>query len=159
MTPHVVTVDDDATLEQAVEFAGETLKRGAEIAGANGVLLGVEDDGGITDFAKETIEIVRRADSPFAGMNLDTGNFRPPKVYDQIEMSIPHAVSTHIKTEVANDDGKTRSPADWDRIFKMFAEHGYRGYMGLEYGGSADPHTTIPTQLRRLKEMAQKYSA
>jgi sugar phosphate isomerase/epimerase len=148
-----------ATLEQAVGFAAETLKRGAEIAGAAGVLLGVEDDGGITDYAKETIEIVQRADSPYAGMNLDTGNFRPPKVYDQIEVSIPHAVSTHIKTEVANDDGKTRSPADWDRIFKMFAAHGYRGYMGLEYGGSADPQTTIPTQLRRLKDLAQKYSA
>ena len=50
-----------ATLEQAVGFAAETLKRGAEIAGASGVLLGVEDDGGITDFAKETIEIVRRS--------------------------------------------------------------------------------------------------
>ena len=90
-----------ATLEQAVGFAAETLKRGAEIAGARGVILGIEDDGGITDFAKETIEIVRRADSPYAGMNLDIGNFRPPKVYDQIEMSIPYAVSTHIKTEIA----------------------------------------------------------
>ena len=95
-----------ATLEQAVGFAAETLKRGGEIAGPAGVLLGIEDDGGITDFAKETIEIVRHADSPYAGMNLDTGNFRPPKVYDQIEMSIPYAVSTHIKTETANDDGK-----------------------------------------------------
>jgi sugar phosphate isomerase/epimerase len=148
-----------ATLEQAVGFAAETLKRGAEIAGPAGVLLGIEDDGGITDFAKETIEIVRRADSSYAGMNLDTGNFRPPKVYDQIEMSIPYAVSTHIKTETANDDGKTRSAADWDRIFKMFAAHGYRGYMGLEYEAAADPQTTIPAQLRRLKDMAQKYSA
>lgn len=148
-----------ATLEQSVGFAAETFKRGAEIAGPAGVLLGIEDDGGITDFAKETIEIVRRADSPYAGMNLDTGNFRPPKVYDQIEMSIPYAVSTHIKTEAANDDGKTRSPADWDRIFKMFAAHGYRGYMGLEYEAAADPQTTIPAELRRLKEMAQKYSA
>ena len=148
-----------ATLEQAVGFAAETLKRGAEIAGPAGVLLGIEDDGGITDFAKETIEIVRRADSPYAGMNLDTGNFRPPKVYDQIEMSIPYAVSTHIKTEAANDDGKTRSPADWDRVFKMFAAHGYRGYMGLEYEAAADAQTTIPAELRRLKLMAQKYSA
>jgi L-ribulose-5-phosphate 3-epimerase len=147
-----------ATLEQAVVFAGETMKRGAEIAGASGIVLGVEDDGGITDFAKETIEIVKGANSPYAGMNLDTGNFRPPKVYDQIEMSIPYSVSTHIKTEVANDDGKTRSPADWDRIFKMFAARGYRGYMGLEYGGTADPQTTIPAELRRLKDMAQKYS-
>jgi sugar phosphate isomerase/epimerase len=149
----------NATLEQAVGFAAETFKRGAEIAGPAGVLLGIEDDGGITDFAKETIEIVTRTDSPWAGMNLDIGNFRPPKVYDQIEMSIPYAVSTHIKTEAANDDGKTRSPADWDRIFKMFAAHGYRGYMGLEYEAAADPQTTIPAELRRLKEMAQKYSA
>src|SRR4030095_345813 len=89
------------TRAQAGGFAAETFKRGAEIAGPAGVLLGIEDDGGITDFAKETIEIVRRADSPYAGMNLDTGNFRPPKVYDQIEMSIPYAVSTHIKTEAA----------------------------------------------------------
>ena len=148
-----------ATLEQAVGFAGETLKRGAEIAGDSGIVLGVEDDGGITDFAKETIEIVRRADSPHAGMNLDIGNFRPPKVYDQIEMSIPHAVSTHIKTEVANDDGKTRSAADWDRVFKMFAAHGFRGYMGLEYEAAADPASTIPAQLRRLQELAQKDSA
>ena len=150
---------EGATLEQAVGFAGETLKRGAELAGPAGVLLGIEDDGGITDFAKETIEIVRRADSPYAGMNLDTGNFRPPKVYDQIEMSIPYAVSTHIKTETANDDGKTRSPADWDRVFKMFAAHGYRGYMGLEYEAAAAAQTAIPAQLRRLKEMAQKYSS
>ena len=148
-----------ATLEQAVGFAAETLKQGAEIAGANGVVLGIEDDGGITDFATETIEIVRRAGSPYAGMNLDTGNFRPPKVYDQIEVSIPHAVSTHIKTEVANDDGKTRSPADWDRIFTMFAAQGFRGYMGLEYEAAADPETAIPGQLRRLRDMANKYSA
>src|SRR5262249_34235012 len=34
-----------ATLEQAIGFAVETLKRGAELAGARGLILGVEDDG------------------------------------------------------------------------------------------------------------------
>ena len=53
---------EGVTLEQAIDFAAETLKRGAEYAGARGLILGVEDDGGITDFAKETIEIVKRAD-------------------------------------------------------------------------------------------------
>jgi L-ribulose-5-phosphate 3-epimerase len=148
-----------STLEQAVGFAAETLKRGAEYAGARGIILGVEDDGGITSFAKETIEIVKRADSPWAGMNLDIGNLRPPKVHDQIEMSIPYAVSTHIKTEFAQDDGKTRGPFDWDRIFTMFAAHGYRGYMGLEYEASEDPIAAVPGHLRRLKELANKYSA
>ena len=148
-----------STLDQAIGFAAETLKRGAEYAGARGVILGVEDDGGITEFAKQTIEIVTRADSPWAGMNLDIGNFRPPNVYGQIEMSIPHAVSTHVKTEVALDDGKTRAPADWDRIFTMFAAHGFRGYMGLEYEAAALPVSTVPGLLRRLKELAVKYSA
>src|SRR5438093_317086 len=147
-----------ATLDQAIAFAAETLKRGAEYAGARGLILGVEDDGGITDYAKDTIEIVKRADSPWAGMNLDTGNFRPPRVYDQIDMSIPYAVSTHVKTEVALDDGKLRAPFDWDRVFKMFAAHGFRGYMGLEYEASGDPATAVPGYLRRLKELAVKYS-
>jgi L-ribulose-5-phosphate 3-epimerase len=149
---------EGTTLEQAIDFAAETLKRGAENAGARGLILGVEDDGGITDFAKDTIEIVKRADSPWAGMNLDIGNFRPPAVYDQINMSIPYAVSTHVKTEVALDDGKTRAPFDWDRVFKMFAAHGFRGYMGLEYEASADPATVVPAYLRQLKELAVKYS-
>lgn len=149
---------DGATMAQAIGLAVETLKRGAEYAGARGVIVGVEDDGGITEFARETIEIVTRAGSPWAGMNLDVGNFRPPNVYDQIEMSIPYAVSTHVKTEVANDDGKTRDPADWERIFTMFARHGFRGYMGLEYEASEDPTTAVPDYLRRLKELALKYS-
>ncbi len=148
-----------ATLEQALGFAAETLKRGAELAGARGLILGVEDDGGITDFAKETIEIVKRADSPWAGMNLDIGNFRPPAVYDQIEMSIPYAVSTHIKTTIALDDGKTRGPMDLDRVFRMFAAHGYRGYMGLEYEANSDPATEVPPTLRRLQDLALKYSS
>lgn len=149
----------NTTLEQAIGFAAETLKRGAELAGARGLILGVEDDGGITDFAKDTIEIVKRADSPWAGMNLDIGNFRPPAVYDQIAMSIPYAVSTHIKTTIALDDGKTRGPMDLDRVFGMFAAHGYRGYMGLEYEASDDSSTEIPAHLRRLKQLAVKYSA
>ena len=150
---------EGATLEQAVGFAAETLKRGAEYAGARGIIFGVEDDGGITDFAKETIEIVKRADSPWAGMNLDIGNFRPPKVYEQIEMSIPYAVSTHVKTTVALDDGGGRAPCDWDRVFAMFSNHGFRGYMGLEYEAAEDPAVAVPRHLRRLKELALKYSA
>ena len=149
---------EGATMEQAIGFAAETLKRGAELAGARGLILGLEDDGGITDFAKETIAIVKGADSPWAGMNLDIGNFRPPAVYDQIEMSLPYAVSSHMKTTIALDDGKTRGPMDLDRVFRMFAAHGYRGYMGLEYESDGDPKTDVPKYLRQLKDLAVKYS-
>ena len=109
--------------------------------------------------AKETIAIVKGADSPWAGMNLDIGNFRPPDVYGQIEVSIPYAVSTHVKTEMALDDGKTRGPFDWDRVFTMFARQGFKGYMGLEYEAEEDPLVAVPRYLTTLKAMAVKYSA
>lgn len=147
-----------ATLDQAIGFAAETLKRGAEEAGARGLIVGVEDDGGITDFAKDTIEIVKRADSPWAGMNLDIGNFKPPAVYDQIDMSIPYAVSTHVKTELTLDDGKTQAPFDWHRVFRMFAAKGFRGYMGLEYEASGNALAEVPPALTRLRDLARKYS-
>jgi sugar phosphate isomerase/epimerase len=60
--------------------------------------------------------------------------------------------------DMALDDGKTRGPFDWDRVFRMFAAHGFRGYMGLEYEAAADPATAVPGHLRRLKELAVKYS-
>jgi hypothetical protein len=40
----------------------------------------------------------------------------------------------------------------------MFAKHGFRGYMGLEYEATADPESAVPGHLRRLKELAVKYS-
>ena len=147
-----------ATLEQAIDFAAETLKQGADISGAQGIFLGVEDDGGITAHAKETVEIVKRADHPWAGMNLDIGNFRPPDVYGQIEMAVPYAVSSHFKTTVANDNDNQRSPFDWDRVLKLFVAGGYKGYLGLEFEATGDPTAEVPAALRRLKEIAVRYS-
>jgi sugar phosphate isomerase/epimerase len=149
---------DGATLDQAIGFAAETMKRGAELAGARGLFLVLEDDGGITDFAKDTIDIIKRADSPWARINLDIGNLRPPAVYNQIDSAIPYAITSHIKTELTLDDGKTHAPFDWDRVFTMFAAHHYRGYMGLEFEAAGDPATEVPAHLRRLKELAVKYS-
>jgi len=48
---------------------------------------------------------------------------------------------------------------DLDRVFRMFAAHGYRGYMGLEYEADGDTKAEVPKYLRQLKELAIKYSA
>src|SRR3954468_10667390 len=65
-----------ATEEQAIAWAVEVMKRGAEYAGSKGITLGVENDYGLTVAAGPTAEIVKRADSPWAGVNTDTGNLR-----------------------------------------------------------------------------------
>ena len=147
-----------ATNEQVINYAAETFKAAADISGAQGIVLGLEDDGGITVHAQEAVEIVKRANHPYAGMNLDIGNFHPPKVYEQVEMAVPHAVSTHFKTTIANDDGRTRSPYDWDRVMKLLVAGGYKGYLGLEFEATGDPAVEVPATLRKLKSLAATYS-
>jgi hypothetical protein len=80
-------------------------------------------------------------------------------VYGQVEMAVPYAVSTHFKTTVANDDGQTRSPYDWDCVMKMFVAGGYRGYLGLEFEATGDPVVEVPATLRKLKSLAASHSA
>jgi sugar phosphate isomerase/epimerase len=148
-------VPKGATEDQAIGWAAETMKIVAGYSGGKGIIIGVEDDGGLTTNAQPTIEIVRRADSPWAGMNLDTGNF-PKDGYAQTAMAIPYAVSTHIKVFVSTPDGK-KEKADFDRLFGMFAKGGYRGFVSLEYEEN-DAETAVPAIAPELVKAARKYS-
>jgi L-ribulose-5-phosphate 3-epimerase len=142
-------VPKGATEAQAIAMSVETLKRCAVDAAAKGVTLGVEDDGGITTNAGPTVEIVKKAASPWVGINLDTGNF-PSDAYAQIELCAPYATNVHFKSEVHMANGK--EPADWPRILGILSNAGYRGYLALEYEETADPMGTVPKLIGKMKE-------
>ena len=145
-----------ATETQAIPWAVEVLKRSADYAGSKGILLGVEDDGGLTTTAEPTVEIVKRADSPWVGINLDTGNF-PKNGYSQVALCLPYAVNVHFKENIADEDGK-KQKADWDRLLGMFAQAGYRGYISLEYESTESPETAVPRLAAELRSGVRKYS-
>jgi sugar phosphate isomerase/epimerase len=149
-------VPKEATEDEAAKWVIEILKRAADYAGKKGVILGLENHGGITLQAKRVIQIVEAVDHPFVGINLDTGNFRTDP-YEQIEMCIPYAVNSQYKVNI-RDDGK-RDKSDWDRITKMFAAAGYKGYISLEYEDEEDPFTAVPRHLNTMRELARKYSS
>jgi L-ribulose-5-phosphate 3-epimerase len=116
----------------------------------------VEDDGGLTTTAEPTVEIVRQTDSPYAGINLDTGNF-PRNGYSQVELCLPYAVNVHFKVDIGSAEG-TREKADWDRLIGMFAKAGYKGYISLEYEQKEDPVTAVPQLAAELKRLVRKHS-
>ena len=149
------TVPKGASEAQAIDWAVETFKRAAEYAGSKGIILGVEDDGGLTTNAGPTIAIVKKTDSPWAGMNLDSGNF-PKDGYAQTEMAIPYAVSTHIKATIARPDG-TKEKTDFERLFGMFAKGGYRGFVSLEYE-EKDAETAVPLLVPEMLKAARRYA-
>lgn len=141
---------------EAAGWVAEILKRASEYSGAKGVILGLENHGGITLKAERVIDIVRQVDSPWVGINLDTGNFRE-KPYEQIEMCLPYAVNAQFKTEMRFDGGR-QEPSDWERIVKLFAKAGYKGYLALEYEGREPAPQAFPRHIKRLSELARRYS-
>jgi sugar phosphate isomerase/epimerase len=150
------SIPKGATEAQAIPWAVEVLKRSAEYGGTKGVILGIEDDGGLTTTAEPTVELVKQADSPWVGINLDTGNF-PKNGYAQVALCLPYAVNVHFKTKIATPDGG-KEKADWDRLIGMFAKAGYKGYISLEYEDTAAAETAIPGLAAELRRGVRKYS-
>ena len=148
-------VPQGSSEDEAAGWVAEILKRAGDYAAGKGVVLGLENHGGITARAERIIQIVRAADHPNVGINLDTGNFRSDP-YQQIEMCLPYAVNSQFKVDIRDEDGN-HTPSDWDRIVRMFADAGYRGYLALEYEAAEDPFVAVPRHLARLRDLAAKY--
>ena len=145
-----------ATESQAIAWAVEVLKRGADYAGSKGITLGVEDDGGLTVAAEPTLEIVKQTASPWVGVNADSGNLRN-NGYSQFQMLLPYATSIHLKREITTPDGKTEK-ADWYRLLTMIGLANYKGFVGLEYeGNNAD--ADVPPSAAELRILVRRLSA
>lgn len=144
----------DASEEQAIGWAAETLNKCAAIAAPRGLFIGVEDDGAFTENAERLVKIIKRADSPWVGINLDIGNFKSD-AYKQVETCLPYATNLHLKTEV--NDGASKQPVDWDRLFRMIAP-AYRGYIALEYESGGQPRIEVPETISKLQAAVRKYA-
>lgn len=150
-------VPKGATEDQAVAWVVECLQRSADYASTKGVILGLENHGGICTRAERIIEMVDKVDSPWVAINLDTGNFRSD-VFKQIEMCLPKTVNIQVKAEMVDESGK-RVPQDWDRVVKLVAASGYKGYLALEYEAAPDAMRAVPELMAKLRELTRKYSS
>jgi len=145
------------TEDQAAPWVAECLLRASDYAARKGVILGLENHGGITARAERIISIVRQVNSPWVGINLDTGNFTSD-VFPQIEMCLPYAVNVQVKTEMVGESGK-REPQDWDKVAGLLARSGYKGYLALEYEASEAAPQAVPRLMAKLRQVASRHSS
>jgi sugar phosphate isomerase/epimerase len=117
-----------------------------------GVMLALENHGGVTAHAKDLLEIVRHVDSPAIGINFDSGNFRTDDdPYSELAKIAPYAVNAQIKVEIHR--GGKDEPADLARILNVLRDVGYSGWVALEYEAAEEPKDAIPRYLDQLKKL------
>lgn len=127
--------------------ATDAVNRCAEHAATKGIFLGVENHGRLT--ADQMLEIMDRVESPWVGINLDTGNFHSDDPYRDLERCAPYAVNVQVKVSMRTAGGK-EAEADLDRVGKILRDAGYQGFVVLEYE-KAKPYENIPAAFQRLR--------
>jgi sugar phosphate isomerase/epimerase len=125
------------------------LEECCEYAGSRGIFLGIENHGGIVAESAPLLDIIHAVQSPWVGINLDTGNFRTADPYADVARCAPYAVNVQVKTEIHGKNGKAE-PADLKRLVKILQDANYQGYVVLEYEAAEDPYKAVPRALNDL---------
>ena len=130
----------------------DAIQRACEYAGTRGVILALENHGGIVATPDQLLAIVKEVRSDWFGVNLDTGNFHGTDPYADLARVAPYAVVAQIKTEVSSASG-SRQAADLARMIKILRDVKYRGYVVLEYEAKEDPRQAVPRYLQQLRKL------
>jgi sugar phosphate isomerase/epimerase len=138
---------EEAARKRCVEALPEVCDHGAK----HGVMIALENHGGITETADQLLAIVSAVKHDWLGVNLDTGNFKTADPYADFAKAAPYAVTVQFKTEVHPAGQPKKSEADFARLFGILKEAGYRGYVALEYEGEEEPKTAVPRYLTKLR--------
>jgi sugar phosphate isomerase/epimerase len=142
-----------STEEQAVAWAIEGIKSVLPHAAKKGIVLALENHGGITATPEQLFKLVNAIDSPNFGVNLDTGNFRGSDPYAEIAQLAPYALNVQVKTEIQRGNGHAKEAADLARIVGILRDAHYSGYVVLEYEAALDPLTAIPGHTKTLRKL------
>lgn len=144
-------VPEGHTVEEARKWCVECIEETCAYAGEKGIFLALENHGGISVSADLLMAIIEKVKSPWFGINLDTGNFRTPDPYKDMERVAPYAVNVQLKTEIRPSGGKPVE-ADFDRIVAILRKAKYSGYIAVEYEAREDPMVGVPKAVARLRE-------
>jgi sugar phosphate isomerase/epimerase len=139
------------TLEDAQKRVVAAMNECCEVAEKHGVLLALENHGGITDTPEHLLELVKPVKSKWLGVNIDTGNFRTPDPYADIAKIAPYGVVSQVKTEVS-PNGKTVE-ADLGRVIKILKDANFHGYVALEYEAKEEAKTAVPKYVKELRKL------
>jgi sugar phosphate isomerase/epimerase len=142
----------DAELDATLSHCATNVQKACDYAAKRGVILALENHGGVTDYAKNLISILKQVNSEALAVNFDSGNFKAMSdPYSELEVIAPYAVNAQIKVEMFPNG--ERCPADLSRIVNILKNAGYSGWVALEYEAAEEPKEAIPKWIAELKRL------
>jgi sugar phosphate isomerase/epimerase len=117
---------------------------------AGGVMIALQNHNDALKEADDYLEIRRRIQSPWFGLNVDIGSLRTTDdPYAEIARLAPHACTWQVKELVYRRDKEER--VDLAHIVRILRDARYRGYVPLETLGEGDPKLKIRRFLEEFR--------
>ncbi len=139
--------------DQTHRLMVEGIEECCDYAGQHGVHLALENHGGPTATPEGMLAFVRDVDSPWFGVNLDSGNFYGDDPYRDLAKIAPYALNVQVKVVTSSDEKRqNKTPTDFVRLARILREANYRGYVVLEYEEAGDPRVECRKYLAQVRE-------
>jgi L-ribulose-5-phosphate 3-epimerase len=137
------------TNEDAFKWCVESIRECLPKAEKAGVVLALENHWGLTTSVDMLLRIWREVNSPWLGINLDTGNF-PGDPYADFAKVAPHATIVQAKTYYGGGVWYTLD-LDYKKMAGILRAANFQGYISLEMEGNESPETAVPKSLAALR--------
>ncbi len=155
-----VNAGSAGTFDEQLKLAADGLRRLAELGDSYGVNVLVENHGGLSSNGAWLAALLRLVAHPRCGTLPDFGNFvldrATGEAYDRYlgtQQLMPFAMGVSAKTYDFTPTGdETR--IDYGRMMQIVKDAGYRGYVGIEYEGSA---LDEPTGILKTKQLLVRH--
>ena len=141
---HSVRVNAGTTgsgsFEEKQKLAADGLRQLSEYGAKQGLNVIVENHGGLSSNGAWLAGVMKLVNMDNCGTLPDFGNFHVGggKMYDRykgVDELMPYAKAVSAKSHEFDAEGN-EVKTDYLRMMKIVLEHGYNGYVGVEYEGS-----------------------
>ena len=153
--------------QRILDGLGEVVAEAAK----QGVVLAIENHGGLPCTAEEQVEVIRAINSPHLKATVDVGNYLGGGQEGHVgtRVAAPYAAYVHFKDMKKIPDAS--APFGWkieacvlgegdvDQLacLEALKEVGYNGFVALEYEGGEDEKTGVPRSVAFMKKVMKGY--
>ena len=134
-----VNAQSKGSWDEQRKLAADGLRKLSEFGATHDINVIVENHGGLSSNGSWLAQVMKTVDHPRCGTLPDFGNFRigPNEEYDRykgVAELMPFAKGVSAKSNDFDAQGNEVA-IDYGRMIKIVLDHGYTGYIGIEYEG------------------------
>ena len=146
-----VNAASEGTFEEQQKLAADGLARLSDYASQMQMNVIVENHGGLSSNGEWLAGVMKRVGKPNCGTLPDFGNFHDYDRYRGVQELMPFAKGVSAKSHEFDDAGN-EVRTDYEKMLRLVVGAGYRGWIGVEYEGTALPEAEGILATKKLLE-------